>query len=90
MSTNITIAKNILEPMFSHSCRYCLGRMTYAPYEFSLAFNACFDELSDTCLKWILDDINRCTNFGMDIDKEMWMEIKQRIEEKLEISEVSE
>jgi hypothetical protein len=90
MSTNITIAKNILEPMFSHSCRYCLGRMTYAPYEFSLAFNACFDELSDTCLKWILDDINRCTNFGMDIDKEMWMEIKQRIEERLEISEVSE
>lgn len=86
MSTNITIAKNILEPMFSHSCRYCLGRMTYAPYEFSLAFNACFDELSDTCLKWILDDINRCTNFGMDIDKEMWMNIKKRIEERLELS----
>lgn len=86
MSTHIAIAKNILEPLFSHSCRYCLGRMTYAPYEFSLAFNACFDELSDTCLKWILDDINRCTNFGMDIDKEIWMEIKQRIEERLEIS----
>lgn len=85
MSTHITIAKNILEPLFSHSCRYCLGRMTYAPYEFSLAFNTCFDELSDTCLKWILDDINRCTNFGMDIDKEMWMNIKKRIEERLGI-----
>lgn len=85
MSTSIIIDKNILEPLFSHSCRYCLGRITYAPYEFNLAFNACFNELSDTCLKWILDDINRCTNFGMDIDKEMWMKIKQRIEKRLEI-----
>lgn len=63
--------------------RYALGRMTYiveltVDYVLNEIEN---DKLSDYCLSLIKKDIENTKNFGMECDKQKWMQLKNRIEE---------
>lgn len=79
----VTVSKEHFNILVQHSLRYCMGRMTYAPYEFQCIFDKHFDDLTDRTLQILLEDINKCHNFGMDFDEAMWMKVKERIEKRL-------
>lgn len=79
----VSIDRDSFNTLVQHSLRYCMGRMTYAPFEFQCIFDKYFDFLTERTLRILLEDINKCKNYGMDFDEDMWMKVKERIEKKL-------
>lgn len=74
------------EFLIACACRYNIGRMTYSPHQFIGIVRKHFDSLTTVCLRWILDDIERCPEekLGMDIDILEWNTLKNDIIKKLE------
>lgn len=65
------------------SFRYALGRRTYIVKDVVNAIKQAYDEdlLSDNTINCILREINPDKVYGMDIDNELWQELRNHIEE---------
>lgn len=63
--------------------RYSLGRMTYAPYT---VVSAIKDNINNICsgdIERYIKEIRECENYGMDFDKEHWLNFAKYLEEIL-------
>lgn len=71
------------EHMIISAGRYALGRMTYIvsnTVEYILK-DIENNKLSDECLDVIAEDIRQTKNLGMDMDKQEWLKLLNKIEE---------
>lgn len=82
--TLIKIDSYSLQTLMHYAMRYCLGRTTYAPYEFRTIFLDYYQHLPKHALLNLLRDIENCKDYGMSFDKDMWMSLKKVIVQELE------
>lgn len=80
------ILNSEFEFMILCASRYCIGRCTYAPHTFCDIVELHIDEISETTLRMILDDIQKAEpdGLGMSIDKERWLHLKNNIISRLD------
>lgn len=65
------------------SFRYALGRSTYIVKDVVNTIKQAYDEdlLSNNTINCILREINPDAIYGMDMDNELWQELRSHIEE---------
>ena len=64
--------------------RYALGRKSAAPSIVMTAIIRNIEKLDDIELKRYIKEIETCENYGMDSDKENWLNLKKDLEAELE------
>lgn len=63
--------------------RYALGRMSCAPYTVVNAIKSNIKNISDNDIRLYIKEIQECENYGMDFDKEYWLNLKKYLEDEL-------
>lgn len=79
----ITIDKKDFRLLILGTFRYSLGRMTYMPIFVKDTVLKHIDDLDEKLIKLMIDEIKSCNHYGMDFDKEMWLDLKDKLEEYL-------
>lgn len=79
MENNINANKDILIYAF----RYSLGRMSFAPLTVSEAIKDNIEKIPQEDLKLLIQEIDECQNYGMDFDKEHWINFSKYLKTKV-------
>lgn len=75
----LTVDRDILFFAF----RYSLGRMTYAPYTVVSAIKENINNICSGDIKMYIKEIRECEHYGMDFDKEHWLNFANYLEKVL-------
>lgn len=79
MDKKFKVDRNILFFAF----RYALGRMTYAPSTVIDNIKANIKNIRTNDIEVYIKEINECNNYGMEIDKKCWLNLKNYLEDEL-------
>ena len=69
------ISSKELDMLAVYSCRYTIGRMTYAVNDTVDFLIKHWDELSDNAKKVIIGDIKSAPSLGMEMDEANWQKV---------------
>lgn len=64
--------------------KYALGRKSAAPSIVMTAIIKNMEKLNDVELKRYIKEIEECKDYGLDTDKENWLNLKKDLETELE------
>lgn len=64
--------------------KYALGRKSAAPSIVMTAIIKNMEKLNDVELKRYIKEIEECKDYGLDTDKENWLNLKKDLEAELE------
>lgn len=82
----IELADDFFGTVLNCAVRYCIGRMTYMPSLVTDFIRPLLPHLSDKTLWCFERDIEGQSNYGMEMDKELWMrflgEVKAEIKRR--------
>ena len=76
---SLIVERNILFFAF----RYALGRMSNAPYIVTSTLKDNIENISTEDIKQYIKEIQECENYGMDFDKEHWINFAKYLENEL-------
>lgn len=79
MEKKYKVDRNILFFAF----RYSLGRMSYAPGVVTNNIKANIKEISTGDIEAYIGEINECESYGMEMDKQHWLNFKNYLEREL-------
>lgn len=71
------------ETILFFAFRYALGRKTTAPSIVIETIMINLKELSTHMLQSCIREINECNNYGMDVDKRNWMNLKNELKKEI-------
>lgn len=64
--------------------KYALGRKSAAPSIVMTAIIKNMEKLNDVELRRYIKEIEECKDYGLDTDKENWLNLKKDLEDELE------
>lgn len=74
---------NLSEDILFYAFRYVLGRSTYAVHDVIDEINKNINILSINILTLIKKEILEAPTLGMDIDREAWMNLYKKLDQKI-------
>lgn len=63
--------------------RYALGRKSFAPSTVTANIKANINEISTGDIRAYIKEIEECVNFGMEMDKQHWLNFKSELESEI-------
>lgn len=89
-NNQVTINKTDLQALVIYAQRYTIGRMTYAPWEFSQAMLRNLDNLTDNTIHLVIRDIEREFARGSKCDTMIWFDLLVNLKAEMKKREKNE
>lgn len=69
--------------IYLYAFRYALGRRTFAPIIVTDFLSRNLSTMSDFCIKKMIKEIDECTDYGDNCDRDIWLAFRSDLEDAL-------